>query len=186
PAAPPPRSDQPLLPLPATPTDAHTVDPVFQRFLGMLPFQNDGRWQARDANAFVSNRFTMSDGTDVFGSFMGATRAGARTISLSNGTEFGGAQGIMKTGSAVNNAGSISLLFFGHGESTGTTSSDIDFLDFNGDGYPDVVGGGTVQATLPNGALGGQRIGLGSPPQVRQSSDDSINDSLGATTSQLR
>src|SRR5262249_3607060 len=107
------------------------------------------------------------------------------TISLSNGTEFGGAQGIVKTGSAVNNAGTISLLVFGHGESTGITSSDIDFLDFNGDGYPDVVGGGAVQATLPNGALG-QRIALGSPPQVRQTSDDSINDSLGATTSQLR
>src|SRR5262249_49087981 len=123
--------DQTLLRFPVPPSDPHTIDPVFQRFLQMLPFQNDNRWQARDASAFVSDRFTTSAGMVVFGSFMGPTRAGARTISLSDGTEFGGARGIVKTSSAVNNAGSISLLVFGHGESTGTTSSDIDFLDFN-------------------------------------------------------
>jgi len=30
-------------------------------------------------------------------------------------------------------------------------------IDFNGDGYPDVVAGNSLQATLPNGALGGPK-----------------------------
>src|SRR5262249_4825395 len=80
----------------------------------------------------------------------------------------------------------ISILVFGAGTSNGTGGSDIDFFDFNGDGYPDVVGGGSIQATLPNGALEGRRIGLGGPGQVRRSTNQSNNISLGATTSALR
>jgi hypothetical protein len=58
--------------------------------------------------------------------------------------------------------------------------------DFNGDGYPDWVGGGSVQAMLPNGALGNQRISLNGPAAVRQSLVVSNNVTLGATTSALR
>ena len=63
-------------------------------------------------------------------------------------------------------------LSFGAAESDGTSGTDIDFFDFNGDGYPDVVAGGSLQATLPNGALEGRRIGLNGQSQVRQSAVD--------------
>jgi hypothetical protein len=181
PAVPSAPIDQTLLRFPVGTTDAQHPDPVLQHFAGMLPFQGDNRWQARDAGAFVSNSFN-----GVSGAFMGSTRAGARIISLTDGTGFGGGQGIIKSGSASNAAVQISLLFFGTGTSNGTSGSDIDFLDFNGDGYPDVVGGGSVQATLPNGALGGQRIALASPSQVRNATVESDNVTLGATTSALR
>src|SRR5262249_4605685 len=75
---------------------------------------------------------------------------------------------------------------FGVGTSNGNGRTDIDFLDFNGDGYPDVVGGGSLQATLPNGALEGRRIGLGGPGEGRSSTVQSDNITLGATTSSLR
>src|SRR5262249_36228246 len=150
--------DQTLLRFPTSSTDQ-----VFRGFMGMLPFQVEDRWQARDANAFVS------------GALMGSTRLGARSLDFSDGASFGGAQGIVKTRSGTNTAEQISLLVFGTGTSKGTSSTDIDFLDFNGDGYPDVVGGGSVQATLPNGALEGQRIPLGGPGQVRQSKVESDN-----------
>jgi hypothetical protein len=174
--------DQTLLRLPTANSTDPSADPVLRSFVGMLPFQIENRWQARDANAFVSDTFPNFPP----GSFMSPTRAGARIINLSDGTTFGGAQGIVKTGSATNTANGISLLVFGTGTSNGTSSTDIDFIDFNGDGYPDVVGGGTVQATLPNGALEGRRIGLGSPAAVRQSAAESDNVTLGATTSALR
>jgi RHS repeat-associated protein len=149
-------------------------DQVFRQFIGMLPFQTEDRWRVRDTNTFVS------------GAIMGSTRLGARTLTFTDGTEFGGARGIVKTLSGRNTAGNISILVFGVGESKGTSATDIDFLDFNGDGYPDVVGAGSVQATLPNGALEGRRISVGAFPKVRQSQNTSFNRNLGATTSSLR
>jgi RHS repeat-associated protein len=149
-------------------------DQVFRQFLGMLPFQTEERWRARDTNAFVS------------GAIMGSTRLGTRILEFSDGTGFGGARGVTKTLSGRNAAGNISILVFGEGESRGTGATDIDFLDFNGDGYPDVVGAGSVQATLPNGALEGRRIGVGVFPKVRQAEIVSNNRNLGATTSSLR
>jgi RHS repeat-associated protein len=161
--------DQSVLRLPLSETDQ-----VFRQFIGMLPFQTEDRWRARDTNAFVS------------GGLMGATRLGARTLEFSDGTGFGGARGIIKTLGARNTAGNISLLVFGVGRSDGTSFTDIDFLDFNGDGYPDVVGAGSVQATLPNGALEGRRIDVGAFAKVRQAEVESDNVTLGATTSSLR
>ena len=161
--------DQTLLRMPTSDTDQ-----VFRNFMGMLPFQTEDRWRARDTNAFVS------------GALMGATRLGARTLVFSDGTSFGGARGIVKTAGAINTAGQISLLVFGVGTSNGTSATDIDFLDFNGDGYPDVVGAGSIQATLPNGALEGRRISVGAFAKVRQAEVESRNETLGATTSALR
>jgi RHS repeat-associated protein len=149
-------------------------DQVFRQFIGMLPFQTEDRWYARDTNAFVS------------GAIMGSTRFGARILVFSDGTGFGGARGVIKTMGGRNAAGNISILVFGVGRSDGTSATDIDFLDFNGDGYPDVVGSGSVQATLPNGALEGRRIPVGAFAKVRQAEVVSNNRNLGATTSALR
>ncbi|MBO0883907.1 MAG: hypothetical protein J2P17_26960 [Mycobacterium sp.] len=82
-------------------------------------------------------------------------------------------------------------LSFGAGTSDGTAGSDIDFLDFNGDGYPDIIGSASVQPTLPNGVLGGPPIGLtrqltGDTSQIRQNANHSFNVTLGATTSNQR
>ena len=161
--------DQTQLRLPVSDTD-----PVIRHFMGMLPFPTEDRWRARDTNAFVS------------GGLMGATRLGTRSLIFADGTGFGGARGIVKTSGAVNTAGQISLTVFGVGTSNGTSSTDIDFLDFNGDGYPDVVAAGSIQATLPNGALEGRRINTGVFSKVRQAEIESRNEDLGATTSALR
>jgi RHS repeat-associated protein len=161
--------DQTQLRLPLSDTDQ-----VIRRFMGMLPFPTEDRWRARDTNAFVS------------GGLMGATRLGVRSLVFADGTGFGGARGIVKTSGAANTAGQISLTVFGEGTSNGTSSTDIDFIDFNGDGYPDVVGAGSIQATLPNGALEGRRISTGVFSKVRQADIESRNETLGATTSALR
>src|SRR5262249_353177 len=122
----------------------------------------------------------------VSAGLMGATRLGARSLVFTDGTSFGGARGIVKTSGAVNRAGQISLLVFGTGTSNGTSSTDIDFLDFNGDGYPDVLRAGSIQAPLPNGALENRRISVGAFAKVRQAEVKSDNVTLGATTSALR
>jgi Salmonella virulence plasmid 65kDa B protein/Insecticide toxin TcdB middle/N-terminal region len=188
--------DQTLLRFPTT-----AQDPVLSQFFGMLPNEAGTpplqiltanppnappnppqvlpRWQARSDNAFVA------------GGLMGSTRLGDRVPNLTDGTglSFAGAAGITKTGSSTNTAvsGTFTMgLSFGVGTANGTNGSDIDFIDFNGDGYPDVVAGGSVQPTLPNGALGSQRIGLAGQSQVRQNAQSNFDVNLGATTSNLR
>src|SRR5262249_13911468 len=126
----------------------------------------------------------------IVGAIMGATRLGARTVDLPDGTTFGGAPAVVKNLSSHNEAFKGTFTdddSFGPGTASGTSTTNIDFFDFNGDGYPDVVGGGSIQATLPNGALGSQRISLAnSQAQVRQNAISNINLDLGATTSNTR
>src|SRR5215467_10240419 len=140
--------DQTILrfPVPQGPTST-TQDPVLGRFVGALPNEAGTpavqiltnnppqilpSWQARSSSAFTA------------GGLMGSTRLGNRVpTAVSNGAGFGGATGVVKTGSSTNVAASATFsmgLSFGVGTSNGTAGSDIDFLDFNGDGYPDVVG----------------------------------------------
>src|SRR5262249_22653645 len=54
----------------------------------------------------------------------------------------------------------------------GDTTADVDFLDLNGDGFPDVVGNGTVLFTGPTGAVGagmGAAGAFGSIDGIRES-----------------
>src|SRR5262249_18255335 len=118
--------DQTLLRLPTSHSDQ-----AFSRFMGMLPFQIENNWQARAANnAFVINGQTVPASAFVSntlngmpGSFMGSTRLGARSQDFSDAS-FGGAQGIVKTGSSVNIAFgpsfTVILGSFGFATSNGT------------------------------------------------------------------
>src|SRR5262249_5273475 len=173
------------------------TDPVLNQFMGMLPFQaeNPPRWQARAArvpttatNPIPPSQFTGS--AFVARAILGATRLRAPTIHPPARTPFGGARAVVKNLSSHNEAFKTSFPdddSFGPGTASGTSTTNIDFFDFNGDGYPDVVGGGSIQATLPNGALGSQRISLAnSQAQVRQNAVTNNNLDLGATTSNMR
>ena len=141
-------------------------------FSAMLPFPNEDRWRLASRDAFVA------------AAQMGATHIGSGIVGVT-GAGFGGARGVVRTGGSRQAAVNISVSVFGAGVTQGEAWSDIDFLDFNGDSYPDVVGGRGLQATLPNGALGAQRIDLGAFERVRESSTLALNANLGATISHI-
>ena len=62
---------------------------------------------------------------------------------------------------------------------TGDSTAEMDYLDLNGDGFPDVVGASGVQYTDPTGQLGGTRAAL--PDQdVRRTSTAAGNASAGS------
>jgi RHS repeat-associated protein len=146
-------------------------DEVYKQFLGMLPFPADENWHVQDRDSWIG----------PYG--MSSTRKGIKYLDFTDGSDLGGAGGIIRMASGKNQAVSLSLLAFGAGVSEGANWSDVDFLDFNGDRYPDVVGGGKVQATWPNGGLSEQRYGVGVFGRVRESKNTNININLGATTS---
>jgi RHS repeat-associated protein len=146
-------------------------------FSELLPFPTEERWRQASRDAFVA------------AGQMGATHVGSNIVGVT-GAGFGGARGVVRTGASRHTAVSASFaaafVNFGAGVTNGETWSDIDFLDFNGDGYPDVVGGRGLQATLPNGALGGQRIALDGLARVRESTTLAVNANLGATIATIK
>lgn len=75
------------------------------------------------------------------------------------------------------------LFFAGYsGTLTAWTASEVDYLDMNGDLFPDVVSGGHVQYTSPRGTLEAARTSVGgfTEDEVRRTGIESENFGLGA------
>ena len=161
--------DESRLRLPANDSDTATKD-----FVQMVPFPHEDYWRAEDKDCWIG------------AVKMSASRLMVKHLAFPDGSSFGGGRGVQRYGGGFNAAAGISALSFGAGASHGNNWSDVDFLDFNGDRYPDVVGNGAVQTTLPNGALGAMRFSVGGFGHVRESTADSFNVTLGATTSTER
>jgi RHS repeat-associated protein len=144
-------------------------------FVPMVPFLDENRWRAEDEDSWIG------------AGQMSASRLMVDYLDFPTGDTFGGGQAVVTYGGgeniAVGGGVGFEVLSFGGGVSEGTNWSDIDFTDFNGDGYPDVIGAGQVQTTLPNGALEAERIPVGGFERVRENENENTNVSLGATLS---
>jgi RHS repeat-associated protein len=125
-----------------------------------LPAQN--RWAGADDNTFVAADSAAS------------SRLGLDTIDVASDADFAGATGVSRRGrtqqiSATFGA-TIPGINLGAGASVahGDTKGQVDFIDLNGDRFPDVVGQGGIQYSDPVGGLGGKRGSLDG--NVRESS----------------
>ncbi|MCX5389192.1 SpvB/TcaC N-terminal domain-containing protein [Streptomyces sp. NBC_00094] len=139
----------------------------------VVPFAPDtehGRWG--------SGEFTW-----VAASATSSSRFGGQTIGLPTAESLASSHAVPRmshstqislTGSVGGGVGSV-----GGSVALGTARGELDYLDMNGDGFPDVVGAGGVQYTDPTGVLGTTR---GSVPggAVRASDTRSGNASAGS------
>ena len=114
-------------------------DDAVNNFVQMIPFSGDGQWRIQDPDCWIS------------ADQMSATRFGRKNLTTALGLD--GGRAVVRMGGAANEGASVQVPFVGGSGSSGTNWSTVNYLDFNGDGYPDVVGNGKVQSTLPNGAL---------------------------------
>jgi RHS repeat-associated protein len=148
-------------------------DDATNNFVQMIPFVDQGQWSMQDPDCWIS------------GDQMSATRFGRKNLSLDTG--LGGGRGVIRMGGAENEGASVQVPYVGGSGSSGTNWSTVDFLDFNGDGYPDVVGNGKVQATLPNGALAPAPVTVGGCSgdcsKVRSSKSESLSVNVGTSAS---
>ncbi|WP_105970589.1 SpvB/TcaC N-terminal domain-containing protein [Streptomyces geranii] len=119
----------------------------------------------------------------VAGGKVASSRYGGQTIGLPTAAALASVQAVPRiseskqislTGSLGGPVGSV-----GGSVARGTSQGVLDYLDMNGDGYPDVVGAGGVQYTDPTGVLGATR---GSVPggSVRESENVTGNASAGS------
>ncbi|WP_189077520.1 SpvB/TcaC N-terminal domain-containing protein [Mangrovihabitans endophyticus] len=116
-----------------------------------MPDPADDRWGS-DNNTWVG-RTTVS-----------SSRLGTTAIVVPTASDFATVTAVprMSRSTQISLTGGVSLPVGSLGGSiaTGDSTADTDYLDLNGDGFPDVIGASGVQYTVPTGELGTDRAAL--------------------------
>ncbi|WP_410659208.1 SpvB/TcaC N-terminal domain-containing protein [Amycolatopsis sp. lyj-112] len=125
-----------------------------------------GGWAAQDESSW----FTATMAT--------SSRLGADTIDVVTDADVAGDRTVMRRGVTGQVSGTLSAGPFGGTVVGGITAGSVDYVDLNGDRFPDVVGAKEIQFTDMNGGLGARRGTLGG--NVRESDNVSGNVSYSA------
>lgn len=103
----------------------------------------------------------------------GTARLGAQDVILTNpldnDVEIAGlsGEGLQGTGAAAvtqvmsnkSNVVQSGALGITYNDANGNATAEVTMMDMNGDGYPDIVAGGTIQYTNTLGGLSGEKLG---------------------------
>jgi RHS repeat-associated protein len=136
------------------------------RIAVFAPQPAKGRWAASD------------DSTWVGGGGAASSRLGLDTVDVVTDTDIAGSTGLIRRGRTQQISTTLTLGPFGGSGAIGTTAGEVDFLDINGDRFPDVVGSKEIQYSDMDGGLGSTRGTLGG--NVRESDSISGGVSLSA------
>jgi RHS repeat-associated protein len=154
----PPRDGQPLDA--AALEFAPGFDPQTSLVMPLVPEVAQQQWRALGAEAWVAAGGAQS------------SRLGATDITQPRSQDFAGAAAPSRLSRSTNLSVSVGLA----GASQGDSDSRVDFLDLNGDAFPDVLSEGGVQFTRMTGGLEDrQRSG---PGRARHNHNESFNLSL--------
>ncbi|MFJ7416102.1 SpvB/TcaC N-terminal domain-containing protein [Streptomyces sp. NPDC098077] len=158
--------------LPKSPTEADlatfTADPKVPtpRITVFTPQPSTDRWVASD------------DSTWVGASAAASSRLGLDTVDIITDADIAGSTGLIRRGRTQQISTTLTLGPFGGSGAIGTTAGEVDFLDINGDRFPDVVGAKEIQYSDMDGGLGATRGTLNG--NVRESDSISGGVSLSA------
>ncbi|WP_233621812.1 SpvB/TcaC N-terminal domain-containing protein [Amycolatopsis sp. WAC 04182] len=125
-----------------------------------------GGWAAQDESSWFTSTMATS------------SRLGADTIDVVTDADVAGDRTAMRRGVTGQVSGTLSAGPFGGTVVGGITAGSVDYVDLNGDRFPDVVGAKEIQFTDGNGGLGARRGTLGG--NVRESDTLSGNVSYSA------
>ncbi|HEX4704038.1 MAG TPA: toxin TcdB middle/N-terminal domain-containing protein, partial [Pseudonocardiaceae bacterium] len=144
-------------------------DPRTANVYPLMPSPADSEWLGPNPDVFVKSGEVSS------------SRLGAASVTVPSAADFAGARAPEKVSHASQTAvgGGVSLL--SGSVDTGSTTSDVDYIDMNGSGFPAVVSNGHVQYPDQTGALQPNSVavpGLGNP---RASNATSANVGVGGS-----
>ena len=152
------------LPLPTGTTQSNTSP---QNFYSAIPDASQDRWISADQHWWIAP------------AVMSSSRLGLQYISVPAADKYNGATAVPRiTQSSQTSVGGGYYIAISGAKSP--TQTILDFMDMNGDGFPDVVGSGSVQYTTMLGTLesGGKNLGFGS---VRDTETDALTIGPGGT-----
>jgi RHS repeat-associated protein len=150
-------------------TATSTYDPTTAKAYPFTPNPTDPSWRGPD------------DMTYVKATSVSSSRLGRDAITVPTPADFAGARAVERLGQSGQTAIGGGVSFLSGSVSTGSTNSDVDYLDINGDKFPDVVSNGRVQFSTITGGLesANQPVpGLGTP---RDSDATAINVGVGGS-----
>lgn len=138
------------------------------------PFPDTGVWRGPDDLEWV--------GADK----MSSSRLGVPSIAVPRAGDFAGVRAVVRLSHTEQTALGLGASLLSGSLSTGSSSGEVDYLDMNGDGFPDIVGNGHIQYTTPTGALEGSNQQVSGLGQVRDSKDTSGNLSVGGSPAMFK
>ncbi|WP_436500390.1 SpvB/TcaC N-terminal domain-containing protein [Actinokineospora sp. HUAS TT18] len=158
--------------LPDGPTEADLPgfenDPTVNapKIVVFAPMPAQGRWAGADENTWVTAAGTSS------------SRLGGDVIDVATDADFAGATGVSRRGKTKQLSTTLGVGPVGGSLAKGKSKGEVDFLDLNGDRFPDAVGSGGVQYSDMIGGLGSTRGSVGG--DVRESETKAFSVSAGA------
>jgi RHS repeat-associated protein len=150
-------------------SSSSTYDPRTAKAHPFYPSPEDNSWRGADGSAWIKAT-TMS-----------SSREGMDSIGVPTASDVAGARAVSRLSHTTQDAVGGEVSFLSGSTSNGGTASDVDFLDLNGDRFPDVVSNGKVQYSTSTGGLDASSkavSGLGAP---RDSDASATNVGVGGS-----
>jgi RHS repeat-associated protein len=171
---------------------ARATEPIHESDLPAY-FDKQTKYDPRTAKAYLFYPVPSRDvwrGPDdltlVGAGLMSSSRLGADTIAVPTSESLAGAEAVGRLSRTSQDAAGGGLSFLSGSVSSGSSKSQLDYLDMNGDAFPDVVGNGRVQYTTPSGGLEAHNraiAGLGAP---RSGDNGATNLGVGGSPAHFR
>ncbi|GAA2604996.1 hypothetical protein GCM10010436_02740 [Paractinoplanes durhamensis] len=160
-----------------------SVDPQAQKD----EFAADPRVSPPDAFPYApdpaGNRWAADDRTWAGPGTAASSRLGTEAIAVPAAGDFATVNAVprLSRSTQISLTGGVSggIGSLGGSIATGDSTAELDYLDLNGDGFPDVIGAGGIQYTDPTGTLGATRATL-PDGDVRRTATESGNASAGS------
>ena len=174
-----PLIDESLLVVSSTEADYNPLNPDGSR-KDIDASANDSKFYI--ANPDVANQrwFVIDDDWAITNLSMQASRLGRNTITVLEASSLQGASAVPKVSTTKQNALGVGW-YISINDGSAPTNSVLDFMDMNGDRYPDVVSQNRVQYSLPNGSLEAKGRTPAGHGGIRVSNNDFLRLSGGGT-----
>ncbi|HEX6287738.1 MAG TPA: SpvB/TcaC N-terminal domain-containing protein [Herpetosiphonaceae bacterium] len=160
--------------------------------LDLEQLQRDG-YDPSTATAYAfnpspaTNRWVgPDDGGWVTDSTISSARMGADAITVPTPELVAGARAVSRLSRTKQTAIGGGVSFLDGSISTGTSGSELDYLDLNGDRFPDIVANGRAQYTTPTGGLEPQNRALPGMSLPRGSSESARNIGIGGNPAHFK
>ncbi|HBY96539.1 MAG TPA: sugar-binding protein [Chloroflexi bacterium] len=152
----------------------NNYNPVNAGAYPFTPFPQQGYWRG------------PADLSWVAGDEMSSSRLGPAFVSVPQANNFAGSRAVARLSRTSQDAVAAGLGPLGGSFSSGISYGEVDFLDMNGDGFPDIVGNGHIQYTNSQGGLEASNRALAGLGHVRDSDDFAQNIDIGGNAAMFK
>ncbi|MBN2753625.1 MAG: hypothetical protein JXR81_02030, partial [Candidatus Goldbacteria bacterium] len=164
--------------------DAEEIDQiVFYPELGGIADGTNDAWSGSDKMIFAK------------ASVLSSSRNGTKNVSMPSADDFAGtagtgsgngagAYGVQRMSLSRQNCVGAGVFFVNGSYSTGDSWALLDYMDMNGDRFPDIVGNAKIQYTNPYGGMGSTK--LNSLGEFRKSNNEAGNAGIGGNPAQWK